>query len=119
MDEFEVSWILLCLTNALEAICRYLGGKGCDTAKKIKRTLREQDLITSNGEEKLIEKAYKYRSELIAHPPGRKETIGKIDLIAKDYLYLHEREGKLAEYIERLYRLLQGIILGLLRKDLR
>ena len=86
MDEFEIGWSILCLTNALESICVYLGRR-CSTGDQIKRTLKSCGLSLTNDEEKLIENAYRVRSEFIAHP-GSKGTISKIDLITKNYFYL-------------------------------
>lgn len=113
MDEFEIGWSILCLTNALESICRYLG-KECTAGQKIIRILKDHGFDLTDDEEKLI-KAYKdYRSQLIAHPP-RSENISKIDLIAKDYFYLLRKRNEYAETVRKLYYLLQRIIQDLLR----
>ena len=114
MDEFEIGWSILCLTNALESICVYLGRR-CSTGDQIKRTLKSCGLSLTNDEEKLIENAYRVRSEFIAHP-GSKGTISKIDLITKNYFYLLRKRNEYAEIIRKLYCLLQRIIQDLLKQ---
>ncbi len=117
MDEFEIGWSILCLTNALESICWYLGGKGCNTSSKIKRALKGCRISLSSDEEKLIEEAYgTLRSQLIAHSPKRKNSISKINSMAMDYQYLLEKEKEYAETVGKLYCLLQKIILDLLEQ---
>jgi len=58
MDEFEIGWSILRLTNALESICRYLGEE-CTTGQKIIRILKNYGFDLTDDEEKVIIKAYK------------------------------------------------------------